>query len=184
MCAEHCARLGPGGRSGARPGPPPQPKQQQLAGEAKDVEAVGPSPNAAAGAAEAEADMPKASPEARPQIPTKPRVPGKPQELASPPASRPTPAPRRASESTAPTPPTPRPRSSLQHENLAEPGGSSVLVNGEQRSSWGQTLPGTRLAFKCTHAWGCASGRTVCACVYAMCVAGLTVVLRLLLSFF
>uniref|UniRef100_A0A8D1GFL9 MICAL-like protein 1 n=1 Tax=Sus scrofa TaxID=9823 RepID=A0A8D1GFL9_PIG len=131
VCAEHCARLGPGGRSGARPGPPPQPKQQQLAGEAKDVEAVGPSPNAAAGAAEAEADMPKASPEARPQIPTKPRVPGKPQELASPPASRPTPAPRRASESTAPTPPTPRPRSSLQHENLAEPGGSSVLVNGK-----------------------------------------------------
>uniref|UniRef100_A0A4X1VKM3 MICAL-like protein 1 n=1 Tax=Sus scrofa TaxID=9823 RepID=A0A4X1VKM3_PIG len=144
VCAEHCARLGPGGRSG-----------QQLAGEAKDVEAVGPSPNAAAGAAEAEADMPKASPEARPQIPTKPRVPGKPQELASPPASRPTPAPRRASESTAPTPPTPRPRSSLQHENLAEPGGSSVLVNGKLHEP---PVPKPRGTPKLSERYACSEG--------------------------
>ena len=85
MCAEHCARLGPSGRSGARPGTPPQPKQQQLTEEAKEVEGGSPSPKATAGA---EADVPKASPEGRPQVPTKPRVPGRPQELASPPARR------------------------------------------------------------------------------------------------
>ncbi|XP_036720800.1 MICAL-like protein 1 isoform X1 [Balaenoptera musculus] len=128
VCAEHCARLGPSGRSGARPALPPQPKQQQLTEEAKDVERGGPSPNAAAGA---EVDVPKASPEGRPQIPSKPRVPGKPQELASPPGSRPTPAPRKASESTALMLPTPRPRSSLQQENLVEQGGGSGLVNGK-----------------------------------------------------
>ncbi|EPY88366.1 MICAL-like protein [Camelus ferus] len=86
VCAEHCARLGPGGRSVVRPGPPQQPKQQHLPEEAKDVEGGGPGPSVAAGA---EVDLPKASPETRPQIPTKPRVPGKPQELANPPASRP-----------------------------------------------------------------------------------------------
>ncbi|XP_024095640.3 MICAL-like protein 1 isoform X3 [Pongo abelii] len=130
VCAEHCARLGPGTRSGTRPGPFSQPKQQhqqQLAEDAKDVPGGGPSSSAPAGA---EADGPKASREARPQIPTKPRVPGKPQELASPPVGRPTPAPRKASESTAPAPPTPRPRSSLQQENLVEQAGSSSLVNG------------------------------------------------------
>lgn len=119
VCAETCARLGPGGRAGAKPRSPPQPKQQQddakeAADEAKDVE--GGSPSAAAGA------------EARPQIPTKPCVPDRPQDLASPQAGRPMPAPRKALESTAQTPPTPRPRSSLQPENL-EPGGGS-LVNG------------------------------------------------------
>lgn len=139
VCAEHCARLGPGGRLGAKPGPPPQPKQQQheeakeAAEEAKDVEDGSPSPSAATGAA---IDAPKAGPETRPQIPTKPRALGRPQEQASPLAGRPTPAPRKASESTAPTPPTPRPRSSLQPENLAEQGGSSGLVNGEQGPSW------------------------------------------------
>nr|XP_020752145.1 MICAL-like protein 1 isoform X1 [Odocoileus virginianus texanus] len=127
VCAEHCARLGASGRSGARPGTPPQPKPQQPTEEAKEVEGGSPSPKATAGA---EVDVPKASPEGRPQVPAKPRVPGRPQELASPPASRPTPAPRKASESTAPTPPTPRPRSSLQQENL-EQGGGSVLVNGK-----------------------------------------------------
>lgn len=130
MCAEPCARLGPGGRSGAKSGPPPQPKQQQEAKEAAegaaDVEEGGPGPGAA------EVDAPKASPEARPQIPTKPQVPDKPQELASPPAGCPTPAPRKVSESTALTPPTPRPRSSLQPENSAEQGGGSGLVNGER----------------------------------------------------
>ncbi|XP_008589242.1 PREDICTED: MICAL-like protein 1 [Galeopterus variegatus] len=130
VCAERCARLGSGGRSGTRPGPPPQPKlqhRQQLAEEAKDVQGGSPSPCAAAGA---ETDGLKASPEARPQIPSKPRLPGKPQELASPLASRPTPAPRKVPESTALPHPTPRPRSSLQQENLVEQGGSSGLVNG------------------------------------------------------
>ncbi|XP_014648683.1 PREDICTED: MICAL-like protein 1 isoform X1 [Ceratotherium simum simum] len=127
VCAEHCARRGLARWPGAKLGPPRQPKQQQLAEEAKDVEGDSPCPHAAAGV---KVDTPKASPEARPQIPTKPPVPGKPQELASPPASRPTPAPRKASENTAPTPPTPRPRSSLQHENL-EQSGSSGLVNGK-----------------------------------------------------
>ncbi|XP_011893610.1 PREDICTED: LOW QUALITY PROTEIN: MICAL-like protein 1 [Cercocebus atys] len=130
VCAEHCARLGPGTRSGTRPGPFSQPKQQhqqQLPEDARDVPGGSPSSSASAGA---EADGPKASPEARPQIPTKPRVPGKPQELASTPAGRPTPAPRKASESIAPAPPTPRPRSSLQQENLVEQAGSSSLVNG------------------------------------------------------
>ncbi|XP_059258015.1 MICAL-like protein 1 [Mustela nigripes] len=128
VCTEHCARLGPGGRSGATSGPPLQPKQQQLAEEVKDVDGGGVGRSAPAGA---EADVPKASPEARPQIPTKPRLPSKAQELrSSSPAGRPTPAPRKAPESPALTPPTPRPRSSLQHENLAEQGGSSGLVNG------------------------------------------------------
>uniref|UniRef100_H0XZX3 MICAL-like protein 1 n=1 Tax=Otolemur garnettii TaxID=30611 RepID=H0XZX3_OTOGA len=99
VCAEHCARLGPGTR-----------------------------------AAGAEEDGPKGSPEARPQIPMKPRVPDKPPELASPPAGRPTPAPRKAIESAAPAPPTPRPRSSLQQENLGEQAGNSGLVNGEPGS--------------------------------------------------
>lgn len=132
VCAEHCARLGPGGRSGTRPGPPLQPKQQQLGEEVKDVDGGGPGRTAPAGA---EAEGSQASPEARPQITTKPRLPNKPQELGGSPAGRPTPAPRRAPESPAPTPPTPRPRSSLQHENLAEQGGSSGLVNGEQGPS-------------------------------------------------
>uniref|UniRef100_A0A7N5K8L7 MICAL like 1 n=1 Tax=Ailuropoda melanoleuca TaxID=9646 RepID=A0A7N5K8L7_AILME len=127
VCAEHCARLGPGGRSGAKPGPPLQPKQQQLAEEVKDVDGGGVGASAPAGA---EVDVPKASPEARPQIPTKPWLPSKPQELGSSPAGHPTPAPRKAPESPALTPPTPRPRSSLQHENSAEQGGSSGLVNG------------------------------------------------------
>lgn len=133
MCTETCARLGPGGRAGAKPRSPPQPKPQQedakeAAEEAKDVE--GGSPSVATGA------------ESRPQIPTKPCVPDRPQELASPQAGRPMPAPRKALESTAQaplTPPTPRPRSSLQPENL-EPGGSG-LVNGEQGPpGWG--VPG------------------------------------------
>lgn len=131
MCAERCTRLGPGGWSGAKPGLPGQPKQQQLAEEAKAVEGGSPSPSVTTGP---EVDIPKASPEARPQVPTKPQVPGKLQELGSSPAGRPTPAPRKASENTALTPPTPRPRSSLQHENSGEHGGSSSLVNGEQAS--------------------------------------------------
>ncbi|XP_037701623.1 MICAL-like protein 1 [Choloepus didactylus] len=130
VCAAPCTRLGPGGRSGTRPGAPLQLKeqhQQPLAGEAKAVEGSTPSPGVAAGA---EADGPKAGSEARPQIPTKPRVPSKPQELTSPPPGRPTPAPRRVSEGSAPTPPMPRPRSSLQQESPAEQGGSGGLVNG------------------------------------------------------
>ncbi|XP_066214466.1 MICAL-like protein 1 [Saccopteryx leptura] len=123
VCAEHCARRGPGGRSEAKSWSPPQPKQQQkeakeIAEEAKDVEGGGLSPSAAARA------------EARPQIPTKPEVLDKSQDLASSQAGRPMPAPRKALESTALTPPTPRPRSSLQPENLVEQGSSSNLVNG------------------------------------------------------
>ncbi|XP_036152577.1 MICAL-like protein 1 isoform X2 [Myotis myotis] len=130
VCAEHCPRLGPGGR-GAKPRSPPQPKRQpeegkEAAEEAKDVEGGGPSPRAAAGA------------EVRPQIPTKPCLLDKPQDLASPQAGRPMPTPRKTLESTAPAPsvpptpavpPTPRPRSSLQPENSVEQGGGS-LVNG------------------------------------------------------
>lgn len=147
VCAEHCARLGPGGRLGAKPGPPLQPKQQQLAEEVKDVDGGGAGASAPAGA---EVGVPKASPEARPQIATKPRLPSKPQELGSSPAGRPTPAPRKAPESPALTPPTPRPRSSLQHENSAEQGGSSGLVNGERGSSGSWALAGVRLVFQCT----------------------------------
>lgn len=121
VCAEPCARLGPGARSGARPRPPSQPPQ--TSGAAKPGEDGGPWP---------EADAPKASPETRPRVPAKPRIPDKPQELASPPAGRPTPAPRKTSEGSAPappTPPTPRPRSSLQQESSVEPAGGG-LVNG------------------------------------------------------
>ncbi|XP_006865259.1 PREDICTED: MICAL-like protein 1 [Chrysochloris asiatica] len=128
VCAEHCARLGPGARSGTRPGLLSQSKQQpELAEDAKDVDRGRASLRMSA---VAEADGPKASAEARPQIPSKPHIPSKPQELASPPASRPTPAPRRASESVTLTPPTPRPRSSLQHENPVEQGANGGLVNG------------------------------------------------------
>ncbi|XP_060044936.1 MICAL-like protein 1 isoform X2 [Erinaceus europaeus] len=125
VCAEQCARLAPGARLGPKSGLPPQPKQQQLPEEARDTEGDGRCPGLAE---EPEVDVAKANPESRPRIPTKPRIPSKPQELASPPAGRPTPAPRRASESTVLTPPTPRPRSSLQQES-SEPGGSS-LANG------------------------------------------------------
>lgn len=122
VCTERCTRLGPGGQAGARPGPPSQPKPQQLEEEARDGEGGGPSPSVAA--------PPKAIPEARPHVPTKPPLPGKPQELASFPSSRPTPAPRKTSDSVASTPPTPRPRSSLQQDSSAEQGGSGGLANG------------------------------------------------------
>lgn len=152
MCAEHCARLGPGGRSGTKAGPPLQSKQRQLAEEAEDVDGGGPGP---AAPVVAEVDVPKAGPEARPQIPTKPRVPSKPQELGSSPAGRPTPAPRRASENTAPTPPTPRPRSSLQHETPGEPGGGSGLVNGERGFGGGPgACRGVSGVFDCACALG------------------------------
>lgn len=134
VCAEHCARLGPAGRSGTKVGPPLRPKQQQLAEETKDEDGGGPSADAPMGA---ESDVPKGGPDPRPQIPSKPRVPSKPQEPGSSPAGRPTPAPRKTSENTAPTPPTPRPRSSLQHEAPGEQGGGGGLVNGEQGSSGG-----------------------------------------------
>ncbi|XP_006890276.1 PREDICTED: MICAL-like protein 1 [Elephantulus edwardii] len=130
VCAERCPRLGPGTRAGTRPVPLTQSKQQhppQQPEAAKDVEEGHSGPCVADAAV---ADGPKASSEARPQIPTKPRLPTKPQGLASPPVNRPTPAPRRTSEGAVLTPPTPRPRSSLQHENPVEPGGSSGLVNG------------------------------------------------------
>uniref|UniRef100_A0A673UZQ5 MICAL-like protein 1 n=1 Tax=Suricata suricatta TaxID=37032 RepID=A0A673UZQ5_SURSU len=120
VCAEHCARLGPAGRSGTKAGHPLRPsRQQQLADEAKDAARGGPGAGAPAGAEEP-----------RPQIPSKPPVPSKPRERGSSPAGRPTPAPRKASESSAPTPPTPRPRSSLQQDTLGEQGGASGLVNG------------------------------------------------------
>lgn len=125
MCAERCTRLGPGGRSGTRP--LSQRKQQQLA-EAKDEEESDLSPSVAA---VSKADGFQASSEVQPQTLNKPLLHSKPQELASPPVGRPTPAPRKASESSALTPPTPRPRSSLQQDGLVEQGISSGLVNGE-----------------------------------------------------
>ncbi|XP_004634661.1 MICAL-like protein 1 [Octodon degus] len=122
VCAERCTRLGPGGQAGARPVPPSQPKSQQLAEAARDGEGGSPSPSVAAGH--------KAISEARPHVPTKPPLPGKPQELSSPISGRPTPAPRKASDGMALTPPTPRPRCSLQQDSTAEQGGSGGLVNG------------------------------------------------------
>nr|XP_042120772.1 MICAL-like protein 1 isoform X2 [Peromyscus maniculatus bairdii] len=128
VCAKRCARLGPGGRSGARPFS--QREQQQVAEEAKDGEESDLSPSVAAVAAAAEGDGLQASSEVPPQTQSKPPLPSKPQELASPPVGRPTPAPRKASESSALTPPTPRPRSSLQQDGLVEPSVSTGLVNG------------------------------------------------------
>lgn len=147
MCAEHCARLGPGGRSGVKAGSPSQPKQQQEEAKeaeeaAKDVEGGSLGPSVAAGA------------EARPQIPTKPCVPDKPQDLASPQAGRPMPAPRKAFESPTLTPPTPRPRSSLQPENLVEQGGSS-LVNGEQAPAGTGRLLGSGWCLNGHMHWEC-----------------------------
>ncbi|KAK7804260.1 hypothetical protein U0070_019384 [Myodes glareolus] len=123
VCAERCTRLGPGGRSGTRP--LSQRKQQQLT-EAKDGEESNLSPSVAA---VSKADGFQASSEVQPQTLNK-LLPSKPQGLASPPVGRPTPAPRKASESSALTPPTPRPRSSLQQDGLVEQGISSGLVNG------------------------------------------------------
>ncbi|XP_040841850.1 MICAL-like protein 1 isoform X1 [Ochotona curzoniae] len=124
VCAERCARLGPGGRLGPRCATATQSKPLPAA---KDEDAGDTSSAEGAGA---KADDAKAVPEARPQLAAKPQLPGKPQELTSPPGSRPTPAPRKASESSAPTPPTPRPRSSLQQDSLAEQAGGNSLVNG------------------------------------------------------
>ncbi|MEJ1271524.1 eukaryotic translation initiation factor 3 subunit L [Cricetulus griseus] len=124
VCAERCTRLGPGGRSGTRP--LPQQKQQQVAEEAKDGEESDPSPSVAE---VAKADGLQPSSEVQPQTLNKPPLPSKPQEVASPPVGRPTPAPRKASENSALTPPTPRPRSSLQQDGLVEQGVSTGLVN-------------------------------------------------------
>ncbi|KAL6039483.1 hypothetical protein STEG23_034299 [Scotinomys teguina] len=124
VCLERCTRLGPGGRSGARPFS--QQKQQQVA-EAKDGEESDLSPSVTA---VAEADGLQASSEVQLQILNKPPLPSKPQELASHPVGRPTPAPRKASESSVLTPPTPRPRSSLQQDGLVEQSVSTGLVNG------------------------------------------------------
>lgn len=126
MCAERCTRLGPGGRSGARP--LSQQRQQLAVAEAKDAEDSDPSLSVAA---VAEAVGLQASSEVQLHTLTKPPLPSKPQELASPPVGRPTPAPRKASESLALTPPTPRPRSSLQQDGTVEQNVSSGLVNGE-----------------------------------------------------
>lgn len=126
MCAERCTRLGPGSRSGTRL--LSQQRQQPAAAEAKDAEDNDPSLSVAA---VAEADRLQASSEVQFHTPTKPPLPSKPQELASPPGGRLTPAPRKASESSALTPPTPRPRSSLQQDGTVEQSVSSGLVNGE-----------------------------------------------------
>lgn len=125
VCAERCTRLGPGSRSGTRL--LSQQRQQPAAAEAKDAEDNDPSLSVAA---VAEADRLQASSEVQFHTPTKPPLPSKPQELASPPGGRPTPAPRKASESSALTPPTPRPRSSLQQDGTVEQSVSSGLVNG------------------------------------------------------
>lgn len=125
MCAERCTRPGPGGRSGTRP---LSQQKQQPAAEAKDAEDSDPSLSVAA---VAEADGLQASSEVQPHTLSKPPLPSKPQELASPPVGRPTPAPRKASENSALTPPTPRPRSSLQQDGMVEQSVSSGLVNGE-----------------------------------------------------
>lgn len=129
VCAERCTRLGPGGRSGTRP----LSLQKQLpvaaaAAEAKDGEDSDLSTSVAVAAAEA--DGLQASSEVQPHTLTKPPLPSKPQELASPPVGRPTPAPRKASESSALTPPTPRPRSSLQQDGMVEQNVSGDLING------------------------------------------------------
>lgn len=91
--------------------------------EAKDAEDSDPSLSVAAVA--------EASSEVQLHTLTKPPLPSKPQELASPPVGRPTPAPRKAAESLALTPPTPRPRSSLQQDGTVEQNINSGLVNGE-----------------------------------------------------
>ncbi|XP_052016402.1 MICAL-like protein 1 isoform X1 [Apodemus sylvaticus] len=124
VCAERCPRLGPGGRSGTRP---LSQQKQHPAAEAKDSED---SDLSLSVAAVAEADGSQASSEVQPHTLTKPPLPSKPQELASPPVGRPTPAPRKASESSALTPPTPRPRSSLQQDGMVEQNVSGGLVNG------------------------------------------------------
>lgn len=68
-CVEPCARLTSGRQSGAKPGLPPEPKQEQeakAAEAAKDVKGGGPGPNTAAGA---EVKVLKASTKARTQMP-------------------------------------------------------------------------------------------------------------------
>ncbi|EHH65827.1 hypothetical protein EGM_02674, partial [Macaca fascicularis] len=140
VCAEHCARLGPGTRSGTRPGfsQPKQQHQQQLAEDAKDVPGGSPSSSAPAGA---EADGPKASPEARPQIP----------RLHEPPVPKPrgtpkTPAPRKdppwitlvqaePKKKPAPLPPSSSPGPPSQDSRQVENGGTEEVAQPSPAAS-------------------------------------------------
>ncbi|XP_068938219.1 MICAL-like protein 1 isoform X2 [Petaurus breviceps papuanus] len=122
VCTQHRGKLGPLGRTEGRPRAAPQhPEVAASVGEDGEDSAV---------------PRRETSSEPPSQTLSKPPLPSKPQELASPPATRPTPAPRRASEmsaSPASPQPVPRPRSSVQGESPGEQG--SCLVNGRVHES-------------------------------------------------
>lgn len=84
-----------------------------------------------------------------PQMPRKPPVPTKPPLLSQDKAhlqhgplkeTRPTPAPRRATDTTPPNShPVPKPRGNVQNEGPGEPG--SDIVNGKETQAWGGGNP-------------------------------------------
>ncbi|XP_036615654.1 MICAL-like protein 1 [Trichosurus vulpecula] len=137
VCTQHRGRLGPLGRTESRPRAAPHyPKV------ADGPEAAGVDEDGDPAVSRRDPGDLKPSSESLPQ--SKPPLPSKPQELASPPAGRPTPAPRKASEtsaSSASPQPVPRPRSSVQGESPGEQGG--YLVNGRVHES-GPPVPKPR----------------------------------------
>ncbi|XP_027727553.1 MICAL-like protein 1 isoform X1 [Vombatus ursinus] len=131
VCTQHRGKLGPLGRTEGTPRVAPQHPEGADGAEAAGVGEDGEDP------AISRRDRGELKPtEPLPQPLSKPPLPSKPQELASPPAVRPTPAPRKASEtsaSSASPQPVPRPRSSVQGESAGEQGG--CLVNGRVHES-------------------------------------------------
>ncbi|XP_074127775.1 MICAL-like protein 1 isoform X2 [Sminthopsis crassicaudata] len=123
VCTQHWGKLGPLGGAEGRPRAALLPPDGS--GPVEDGEE-------AAGSRRRQGE-PQPGSEPPPQTLSKPPLPSKPQELGSPPAARPTPAPRKVSDSAASPQPVPRPRSSVQGESPGEQGG--CLVNGRLHDS-------------------------------------------------
>ncbi|XP_074083000.1 MICAL-like protein 1 [Macrotis lagotis] len=146
VCTRHRGKLG---RTEGRPRTPWHPEGP----DGSEVAGMGEDGKEPAASRRGQGEL-KLSMEPLSQTPSKPPLPSKPQELASPPASRPTPAPRKASEtslssgssgSSGGPQPVPRPRSSLQGESPGEQGG--CLVNGRVPES-SPPVPKPRVAPK------------------------------------
>ncbi|XP_072512152.1 MICAL-like protein 1 isoform X2 [Notamacropus eugenii] len=127
VCTRHRGKLTSLGWTEGRPRTAPQHPEVADGTEAAGIGEDGEDPLIS----RRDREEPKPSSKPLPQTVSKPPLPSKPQELASPPAIRPTPAPRKVSEtsaSSASPQPVPRPRSSVQGESPGEQGG--CLVNG------------------------------------------------------
>ncbi|XP_042324589.1 MICAL-like protein 1 isoform X2 [Sceloporus undulatus] len=162
VCTQHRGKLGLNGRAERRPSPDHQHIKESretgvvTAGMEEENGVLETHPSAVEAKSEgtrsfdrteAEIEMPLAQPknemlastpdsEPSSQMPSKPPVPAKPpmfiQDKAKLREARPTPAPRKSMDTTAPSPPNshpvPRPRANIQTESSSEPG--SELVNG------------------------------------------------------